>query len=222
MYQTEVEFIEAGAITFTSINLSTGTFVLSAELNFQVGDWLSWLSNTYRVISKLSDVGGGVQPAIIAGINGTELKSITRYTQQSQEPRLAIIHNDGSENEIGLTQGRDVVDFQSSSNSQTATWFARMKWEDLATDYYADILNALQTPQVIKASFNLDIFTFTQLDHLRPVYIDQFNAFFYINKIEQFKIENKTRMELIRISTLTTTGLLGAFSIGFNDGFKTT
>jgi len=223
MYETETEFIEAGAVTFTTINLGADPsfFVLSEDVDFQIGDWLEFLSNKYRIISKSSDRAGAMRGPLIAGVIGTELKAIHRYTAQSQTPRLAIIEVDGSLNELGLSQGRDVQDNSFAINSYTATWFARMKWEELAVDYYADILNALQTPQVIKATFNLDIFTFIQLDHLRPVYIDQFNAFFYINKIEQFKVNNKTRMELIRISTLTTQGILGGFSTGFNEGFKT-
>ena len=63
-------------------------------------------------------------------------------------------------------------------------------------------LGALQTPEVVKAWFNLPVAIFNELDFLRPVYIGDFNAFYYINKIEQFKLESKTRLELVRISTL--------------------
>ena len=95
-----------------------------------------------------------------------------------------------------------------TATSLVATWFSRLRWEELSVTYYAGILNALATPMIIKAHFNLSVFDFIQLDHLRPIYIDQLNAFFYLNLVEQFKLDNKTRLELIRISTLTDTPLL--------------
>ena len=207
MYQSGVEFIDPGTVTFITINPGSdpSNFVLSDDVDFTVGDWFEFLGDKYRIVEKSSDRAGAMQGPLVAGSIGTELEAIHSYAAETQEARLALIHIDGSETEIGLSQGRTVVDQQLISTSQTATWFDRLKWDELVPAYYRDILRALQTPQIIKASFNLSVFYFIQLDHLRPIYIDQLNAFFYLNKIEQFKLKKKTRLELIRISSTQVT-----------------
>ena len=71
-------------------------------------------------------------------------------------------------------------------------------------DHYNNIMKALQTPEVIKAWFNIPTALFVQLDFMKPVYINKFNSFYYINKINQFKPQSKVQLELIRINSLTT------------------
>ena len=69
--------------------------------------------------------------------------------------------------------------------------------------HYKNILSALKTPQQIDAKFNLSPVQVLTFDQTKAVYIDQFNAYYYINKINQFKLKSTTRLELIRISKIT-------------------
>jgi len=188
---------------YEEINIATGVFKLDKEIDFNIGDWFSGqpAGSWYRVIAKVDDLNGTLQPPLDAQmIVGGAVRSVKRFAAESLAPRLAIIHIDGGEANHWLTNGFTETRTSLTANSQTATWFDRLTWTSLATDYYEDLLSAFITPMVIKATFNLSPLRFVAMDFLRPVYIEQYNAFFYINKIEQFKYGEKTRMELIRIS----------------------
>ncbi|RLB96013.1 MAG: hypothetical protein DRH90_25010, partial [Deltaproteobacteria bacterium] len=87
--------------------------------------------------------------------------------------------------------------------SMAAFWLDELKMVNIVPTYYGNFIDAQKTPQVVKAWFNIPTALFVELDFLRPVYIEEFNAFYYINRIEQFKPEQKTRLELVRISVLT-------------------
>jgi hypothetical protein len=64
-------------------------------------------------------------------------------------------------------------------------------------------MNAFDNTQLIRAWFSLPSIVFYNLDFTRPVYVAEFKAFYYINKIEQYKVGKKVRLELIRISDVT-------------------
>ena len=182
-----------------TIDGGTGDFTSDVPIEYNVGsifDFSDVPPNQIRVTKKSSDVQGTLT---ITGRTTGQLRSIMTFAVETFQDRLAIM----SPNVVGHQF------YQGDANTRTtldptgfeAIWFDRLIWENLIEDHYKELLNALQTPQVVKGLFNLTVFDFIQLDHLRPVYIDQLNAFFYINKIEQFKIKNKTRLELIRISS---------------------
>jgi len=61
------------------------------------------------------------------------------------------------------------------------------------------MLTALSLPLTVQAFFIFDSAEFRAIDFLRPVYIPMFSDFFYINKVEQWKEDVATRVELIRI-----------------------
>ena len=205
MYTAETELFVAPDQPVLTIVIATGAWTSPVELDFEIGDWFSLQPAVHwRVIEKFSTTAGIVQ--FPTGLPGTAvtLTQIRKYQPEGFTPRLALMHLDGgSLANFSIFNGITNQATSLTANSFVATWFSRLRWEELAANHYAGILNALATPMIVKAHFNLSVLDFIQLDHLRPIYIDQLNAFFYLNLVEQFKLNNKTRLELIRISTLT-------------------
>jgi len=189
-----------------TIDNTTGDFTSDREIEFEVGDvfYVNIVSpDQLRVKQKAGGQSGQVTAGNSADQPTAELLRIWRFDVFPFEPRLANLYNSGNGTAHFIHEGNSAALTALDANSLSATWLDSLRWSDLVSNYYLDLMNAFITPQVVKAHFNLSIFDFYALDHLKPIYVDQYNAFFYLNKIEQFKIDNKTRLELVRISTIT-------------------
>ena len=72
----------------------------------------------------------------------------------------------------------------------------------LSSDYvlfYNSLAQILHNARVINASFRLDALDIEQLDMFTPVYLRQYGAYFYINKISNFGAGPTTEVELIKM-----------------------
>jgi hypothetical protein len=205
--------IERESVRELTMNVqSDGSYSISEEgADLQVGMWVTLRfggSNfQHRVIQVDTPQLGFVQTPISAVIIGNESELVEKIigSDTSGTPRLALLLS----NTNSSTGSWDAVDGARENtadfaiDAKAAYWPIELTWPNLIDSYYSDIIDALKTPQVIKAWFNLSVAVFVTLDFLKPVYIQEFNAFYYINKIEQFKYEKKTRLELVRISANT-------------------
>lgn len=64
------------------------------------------------------------------------------------------------------------------------------------------LISTLQNIRIVKANFNLNINDIKSIDWLTPVYIDQFQSYFFITSINQFNYTNPdlTEVELIKLN----------------------
>lgn len=64
------------------------------------------------------------------------------------------------------------------------------------------LVNILQDFKLVKAKFNLNILDIINIDYTTPVYISQFQAYFFISSINQFNFTNKdlTEVELLKLN----------------------
>lgn len=69
----------------------------------------------------------------------------------------------------------------------------------LIRDYGRTLIRILTNPKVFTGSFDIKTVDFNKFNHLIPVYLEQFAANFYVNKIMDFKRGQLTRVELIRM-----------------------
>lgn len=70
----------------------------------------------------------------------------------------------------------------------------------LLEKYYSDQRLILNEPRFIKAFFDINQIDITNLDFGIPIFIQQFEAYFYINIIKQYKAnQDSTQVELIRL-----------------------
>jgi hypothetical protein len=108
------------------------------------------------------------------------------------KPRLAILSESESVLDVSLGLPTDInfnviplaLDFERSIN-----------------DNYKLIRSVLVNTKVVKALFLLDLEDITNLDFTRPVFVDYFGEYFYIESINQFKVNKREScfVTLVRI-----------------------
>ena len=186
-------------------------------IDFQVGDYIAlapWggaLSLfARRIIKKTSESTGEVSLAFAQDTNSNNYSIQYREAQQFQ-PRVAVLRpsTDPFPVLMNLTEGGWIAGNTPPTYvpinipGKVATPANTLLWSDIAQNgEYKNLFNALETPSRIQAWFNFSVAEFSVVDFTRPVYISHFNAFYYINKIEQYKVNQKVRVDLIRISIL--------------------
>lgn len=76
-----------------------------------------------------------------------------------------------------------------------------LDFERAVNDNYNLIRSVLTNTKVVKALFLLDLEDIVNLDFTRPVFIDYFGEFFYIESIDQFKVNKREScfVKLVRI-----------------------
>lgn len=79
------------------------------------------------------------------------------------------------------------------------TSHARTIESQFYTELYEPISRILQKKQAIEAEFNLTMQDIADFDHFIPVYLQQYGAYFYVNKITDFIVGQPTKVELIKI-----------------------
>ena len=186
--------------------LGNGQFTLALELDFQVGDFLAVGTNVAqttfawnRIVVKNDDLSGVFQLPVTVQANQKVLNHITNE-YSTFDARLAIIREDGGEDSIFVQNGSQEGGQFMPAGSLTANWMDSLKMNEITETHYKRILDALRNPEVIKAWYNIPTALFVELDFSRPIYMSNFNAFYYMNKINQFKPDSRVQIELVRIS----------------------
>jgi hypothetical protein len=72
----------------------------------------------------------------------------------------------------------------------------------LYDNYYKTLFDALRTPKILRVWMKFTALEFYQIDMLRPVWIEGLNGYYYINRINQWKLNTLCQVELIRINRL--------------------
>jgi hypothetical protein len=89
--------------------------------------------------------------------------------------------------------------FSSNGPAKRAEFTTAMKWDNLKTEYYQLLVDSMEKPFIIKAWINIPSISLLALNPLAPVYVEDYNAYFYINKLEQWRLNTSARVELIEI-----------------------
>lgn len=78
--------------------------------------------------------------------------------------------------------------------------FEQLLFANIIETYYRNMKDSMFVKsKFIKEVFNLKEVDVYEFDHLIPVYLHQYNDYFYVNKIENFKANSLTTVELIRL-----------------------
>jgi hypothetical protein len=88
---------------------------------------------------------------------------------------------------------------QGSAGAKVAQFPSALLWDNLKTTYYGLFVDSIAKPFIVQAWISLPTISLLKLDPLAPVYLDDYNSYFYINKLEQWKINNLARIELVEI-----------------------
>lgn len=80
--------------------------------------------------------------------------------------------------------------------------FSSFENQDLQTFVDANynvIVDMLNQAKIVKAKFKLNVLDVHQIDFMTPIYMEQFGAYFFRNKISNFRPDKLTEVELIRL-----------------------
>ena len=181
-----------------SITAASASFTFTNDENFLPGDWIFDGSNYYRISTVVSKKSGTLWIPYHATLATVDIQ-IVKITENDLTPRIGLVQRTGSNlqltyNAFGPNTVPTLTACQEVYSCQTMT--------EIYTDYYKELFDALQTPKIVNIWMNFTVNAFIDLDMLKPVYIQELNGYFYINKIEQYKLDEPCRVELIRINKL--------------------
>ncbi len=72
----------------------------------------------------------------------------------------------------------------------------------LLTDYSADLISIIQNPKVLKIDIKLTLIDILSLNYFYPIYLSQYNSYFFVSNVNQFDYtsNNATEVELIKLT----------------------
>jgi len=89
------------------------------------------------------------------------------------------------------------------------TWFIsgdrdyNAGWENgLLNDYSSELINIIQNPKILKIDIRLNLIDILALNYFYPIYLEQYNAYFFRSSINQFSYTDNdaTEVELIKLN----------------------
>lgn len=72
----------------------------------------------------------------------------------------------------------------------------------LLNDYSSELINIIQNPRLLKIDIKLSLINILQLNYFYPVYLSQYNAYFFLSSVNQFDYTSNdaTEVELIKLN----------------------
>ena len=175
----------------------TKNFTTNHAFEGKIGDIVAFTAQTgtyFRIITLAADKLSGTVDRNFNANNSTNVPLYWRYTFNNHE--LRIVSLEDTTTFIFTINGQL---FSSQNPSKKAQFIDAMKWSELKTQYYQLLVDTMAKPFIIKAWINIPTISLLKLNPLAPVYVEDYNAYFYINKLEQWKLNTACRVELIQI-----------------------
>ena len=177
-----------------SRNGTNNIFSVSGQTQAKIGDLVTFSGELFRIVTIDADKRGGtVDRTLPSGSSSNPL--FFRYKHNSKSLRIVSIE-DRNATFIYSYNG----EIKTSPNpTKEAQFVDALKWSELKTEYYQLLVDTMAKPFIIQAWINIPTISLLEINPLAPVYIEEYNAYFYINKLEQWKLNTGCRVELIQI-----------------------
>lgn len=195
-----------------TVNSGTTGFVTTEAHGLKPGDhiFVKGAVNTMKrkVVSITDSKNGNVDVNWIETRNQQDWDNI-KYRVDKIEMQIGYVSDTGTAITIfdgGISQ--------SVPASKKVTFPNELQWDALIKNHYRIFTDSVYKPYIIQAFFLLPFSTFSQLRMTAPVYIGGLESNqFYINSVEQYKLDGTVRMELLRIVKRGTINPTGTFSV---------
>jgi len=89
----------------------------------------------------------------------------------------------------------------STIGAMTGFFHDSQLWVNLLQTYYLVFANSIEKPWAVSVFVYLTVSEFKLLNSLSPIWLNEAGQYFYLNKMEQFKKNKLTRIELFRIKS---------------------
>ena len=181
-----------GTISVTSAGNS---FTFSDSNTIKKGDWLSVGNDTRRIATVTSDTTGTITGTWTA-TNAAIGYNIIQFSDNVINPTIVnIVGLDVPEGRI--TQG--ALNVTTYLGTKAALLDPDTIFAGLINSNYALMLGSLNNYMMLEAWFSLTEQDFNEIDLERPVYLANYNAHFFISKLEQWRPNKPTRLQLFRL-----------------------
>lgn len=213
--------------TFT-VGTGSKTFTVQAGLSFKetdrvgISEYGGGTGYMEGVITAYSGTSMTIAVDCYSGsgsISGWELKLVGPLDLSDAEPRVLFLNKVDSSTFPNTTDGIEFFSAPSTVNNfpegnQTVTTNIPLTWfidkshannlgfaDSLIADYYGSILDLVERYKKVTVGIRLNAVDINRLDFTKPVFIQYFNAYFYINKINGYQPgdNNSTEVELVKI-----------------------
>ncbi len=171
-------------------------FTTNQSSSFEIGDIVDLpVQNARRIVTLNADNDGGTVDRAFTSATHTNNPKYYRYESENKELRIVSMEDISSwqyrlNGELFLSK---------TSGAKKALFIDALKWDNLKTEYYSLLVDSMEKPFIIKAWINIPTISLLTLNPLAPVYVEDYNAYFYINKLEQWRLNTSARVELIEI-----------------------
>jgi len=183
------------AVNFTPTH-NTINFSTNHPFEGNIGDIVSFGGQGLRRIVSLDGTKeSGTVDRNFTSSTVSQIPPYYRYKSNGRTMQIASVEDTQGSYNFALN-GETL---SSNSPSKRAKFIDAMKWSELKTEYYQLLVDTMAKPFIIKAWINIPTISLLKLNPLAPVYVEDYNAYFYINKLEQWKLNTACRVELIQI-----------------------
>jgi len=137
------------------------------------------------------------------GSSGVNAKFDEPIIIKDSSPRiLAVEKVSDVGDDIKFYEGKK-EDFTGKDDNINIAYFIHPEYGDISfngliDDHYQEFINTMNKPKVLTAYFKLSPIDILQFDFTIPVWIDHYQSYFYVNKIEEYQGEI-TKVVLIKI-----------------------
>ena len=181
-----------------NFHFTTGTidFTVSQSASVKIGDLVSFGAQGYRrIITLNADADVGTVDRVFTSTGTWQRPFYLRYKANNRSLNIVSVEDQAGSYSFKIN-GELIL---SNNPYKRAEFTTAMKWDNLKTEYYQLLVDSMEKPFIIKAWINIPTISLLTLNPLAPVYVEDYNAYFYINKLEQWRLNTSARVELIEI-----------------------
>jgi len=174
------------------VNSGTLRYRTTERNDIKSGDFISVSGERRRVMNVLDDFEGDVDVSFSSTLNDQNWNHWSYEANDLQSHIVEIYQTTGENNEVW-----DGGNSQTYPNTNVAQ--PNIRWSNLQRDYYQLLVDSVFKPFIIVGWMNFNTLKYISIDGMQPIYIEEYNAYFYANKIEQWKTDGACRVEMIEL-----------------------
>ena len=174
------------------VNSGTLRYRTTERNDIKSGDFISVSGERRRVMNVVDDFEGDVDVSFSSTLNDQNWNHWLYEANDLQSHIVEIYQTTGETNEVW-----DGGNSQTYPNTNVAQ--PNIRWSNLQRDYYQLLVDSVFKPFIIVGWMNFNTLKYISIDGMQPIYIEEYNAYFYANKIEQWKTDGACRVEMIEL-----------------------
>jgi len=180
-------------------NSGSSTWSTNDKSSLKVGDIVNVIQEKRRIVTVNSTNTAGTVDRDWTSNANTNTWDYVRYKKIETNLHFVSIEDVSAVSSYTTQYNGANNVIQGSAGAKVAQFPSALLWDNLKTTYYGLFVDSIAKPFIVQAWISLPTISLLKLDPLAPVYLDDYNSYFYINKLEQWKINNMARIELVEL-----------------------